>query len=163
VAQFWINAALRSAIWLGSAGLLAYYKKPDGANFLAVRTDAIGYLGGAIVFAALAFHFWSNVTLARGERRAAANALVTGGPFRYVRNPIYLAGITLLLGVALLYSPWRAVDLILPLFLVLYFHAAVVWLEEPGLRRQCGVQYEEYCRRVPRWLPAVTSSARHVQ
>ncbi len=97
---FWINGALRSVIWLGAAGGLAYFKKPDGASFLAVRTDAAGWLGGGIVLAGLAFHFWSSVTLGRGERPGvAASTPVTDGPFQYVRNPIYLAGITLLLGV----------------------------------------------------------------
>ncbi len=70
------------------------------ASFLAVRTDAAGWLGGGIVLAGLAFHFWSSVTLGRGERPGvAASTPVTDGPFQYVRNPIYLAGITLLLGV----------------------------------------------------------------
>ena len=64
----------------------------------------IGWLGGAVVLAGLALHFWSSATLARGEcPGAAANTPVTDGPFRYIRNPIYLAGITLLLGVGLLY------------------------------------------------------------
>ena len=161
---FWINAALRSVIWLGAAVGLAYFKKPDGASLLAVRTDAIGWLGGGIVLAGLALHFWSSVTLARGERPgAAASTPVTDGPFRYVRNPIYLAGITLLLGVGLLYSTWRAVDLALPLLLLVYFHLAVVWVEEPELRRQFGSEYEEYCERVPRWLPLPLSRARAAQ
>ena len=164
MAQFWINAALRSVIWLGLAGCLAYYKKPDGASILEVRTDAIGWLGGGIVVAGLAFHFWSSVSLARGERQGAeTSAFVTDGPFRYVRNPIYLAGITLVLGVGLLYSTWRAVDLVLPLLLLLYFHAAVVWVEEPALRRRFGSKYEEYCERVSRWLLDPTSSARAAQ
>ena len=86
---FWIHAALRSVIWLGAAAGLAHFKKPDGASLLAVRTDAIGWLGGGIVLAGLAFHFWSSVTLARGERPgAAASTPVADGPFRYVRNPI---------------------------------------------------------------------------
>jgi len=152
--QFWINAALPSVIWLGAAVGLAYFKKPDGASLLAVRTDAIGWLGGGIVLTGLALHFWSSATLGRGGRQgAAASTPVTDGPFRYVRNPIYLAGITLLLGVGLLYSPWRAVDLGLPLLLLLYFHVAVVLVEEPGLRRRFSSKYEEYCERVPRWLP----------
>ena len=46
--QFWINAALRSVIWLGAAVGLAYFKKPDGASLLAVRTDALGWLAGVI-------------------------------------------------------------------------------------------------------------------
>ena len=136
----------------------AYLKKPDGASFLAVRTDAIGWLGGAIVLAGLALHFWSSATLARGERQGEAwSTLVTDGPFQYVRNPIYLAGITLLLGVGLLYSPWRAVDLGLPLLLLVYFHVAVVRVEEPELRRRFSLKYEAYCERVPRWFPVPTS------
>jgi protein-S-isoprenylcysteine O-methyltransferase Ste14 len=162
--QFWINAALRSVIWLGAAAGYAYFKKPDGASFLAVRTDAIGWLGGGIVFASLVLHFWSTVTLARCERQgSAASTPVTDGPFRYVRNPIYLAGITLLLGVGLLYSPWRAMDLGLPLLLLVYFHLAVIRVEEPELRRRFSSQYEEYCERVRRWLPVPTSRARAAQ
>lgn len=151
---FWINAALRSVIWLGAAAGLAYLEKPDGESVLGVRADATGWLGGSVVFAALAVHFWSSATLARGERQgAAASAPVTDGPFRYVRNPIYLAGITLLLGVGMLYSPWRALDLGLPLLLFVYFHVAVVLVEEPELRRRFGSTYDEYRERVPRWLP----------
>jgi protein-S-isoprenylcysteine O-methyltransferase Ste14 len=139
---------------LGAAVGLASFKKPDEASLLAVRTDAIGWLGGGVVLAGLALHFWSSATLARGERHGAtASAPVTNGPFRYIRNPIYLAGITLLLGVGLLYSPWRAVDLGLPLLLLLYFHVAVVGMEEPELRRRFGSKYKEYSERVPRWFP----------
>jgi protein-S-isoprenylcysteine O-methyltransferase Ste14 len=162
---FWINAALRSVIWLGFAGGLAYFKKPDGASFLAVRTDALGWLGGGAFLAGLALHVWSNLSLARGERQGSggANGLVTDGPFRYVRNPIYLAGITLLLGVALLYSTRPTVDLVLPLLLFVYFHLSVVLVEEPALRRSFGSTYEEYRKRVPRWLPVPTSSERAAQ
>ena len=159
--QFWINAGLRSVIWLGAAAGLAYFKKPDGASFLAVRTDALGWLGGVVVLAGLGLHFWSSATLARGERRGEeASTPVTDGPFRYVRNPIYLAGITLLLGVGLLYAPWRTVDWGLPLVLLVFFHVAVVRVEEPELRRRFGSKYEEYCERVPRWLPLPRARAR---
>lgn len=152
--QFWVNAALRSVIWLGAAVGLAVFKKPDGASLLAVRADAMGWLGGGIVFAALVLHFWSSAALARGEHpRAGTTMPVTNGPFQYVRNPIYLAGVTLLLGVSLLYAPWRAVDLGLPLVLLLYFHVAVVRVEEPELRRRYGAAYDAYCTQVPRWFP----------
>jgi protein-S-isoprenylcysteine O-methyltransferase Ste14 len=162
--QFWINAALRSVIWLGTAVVYAYFKKSDGASLLAVRTDAIGWLGGGVVFASLVLHFWSSATLARGERQgSAASTPVMDGPFRYVRNPIYLAGITLLLGVGLLYLPWRALDLGLPLLLLVYFHVAVVRVEEPELRRRFSSKYAEYCERVPRWLPVPRSSGRVAQ
>jgi protein-S-isoprenylcysteine O-methyltransferase Ste14 len=145
---------------LGAAAGLAYFKKPDGASILAVRTDALGWLGGVVVLAGVALHFWSSAALARGELQGEAAATpVMDGPFRYVRNPIYLAGITLLLGVGMLYSPWRAVDLGLPLLLLAYFHVAVVRIEEPDLRRRFGESYADYCERVPRWLPVATSRA----
>jgi protein-S-isoprenylcysteine O-methyltransferase Ste14 len=146
-------------MWLGGAACLAYFKKPDGESFLAVRSDAVGWLGGGICVAGLALHAWSNVSLARGERRGpAASELVTDGPFRYVRNPMYLAGITLLLGVGLLYPTWRAKDLVLPLLLLGYFQVIVVRIEEPALRRHFGTTYEEYCKRVPRWIPSPSRS-----
>jgi protein-S-isoprenylcysteine O-methyltransferase Ste14 len=134
---------------------LAYFMKPDGASVLAVRPDAIGWLAGGIFVAGLALHVWSNVSLARGERQASP--LVMDGPFRYVRNPIYLAGITMLLGAGLLYPTWQPNDLVLPLLLIAYFHLAVVRIEEPALRQHFGPTYEQYCRRVPRWFPAPTS------
>jgi protein-S-isoprenylcysteine O-methyltransferase Ste14 len=149
---------------LGGAAGLAYVKKPDGATVLAVRQDAIGWLAGGICVAGLALHIWSNVSLARGERQAAGTSpLVMDGPFRYVRNPIYLAGITLLLGAGLLYPTWDAKDLVLPLLLLVYFHLAVVAVEEPALRRHFSPTYEEYCRRVPRWFPAPFSLGRAAQ
>jgi protein-S-isoprenylcysteine O-methyltransferase Ste14 len=159
---FWVNAALRSIIWLGGAAVLAYVKKPDGANILAVRSDFMGWLGGGTCFAGLALHFWSNVSLARAERNGTAgtSTLVTDGPFAYIRNPIYLAGITMLSGVGLLYPTWHAEDLILPLLLLVYFHLIVVRVEEPALRRHFNSTYEDYCRRVPRWFPLPTSPAR---
>ena len=63
----WVNAALRSIVWLGAVAWLAYLKKPDGGSILAVRADAIGWLGAGLLVAGLAFHIWSNVSLARGE------------------------------------------------------------------------------------------------
>src|SRR5262245_43199426 len=103
----WLNAALRSAVWLGGTAWLAWLKKPAGASFLAVSTDSVGWVGAGLLVAGLGLHFWSNVSLARGE---GADALVTSGPYRYSRNPIYLAGIPLLLGVSLLYSTLTPAD-----------------------------------------------------
>jgi protein-S-isoprenylcysteine O-methyltransferase Ste14 len=70
-----------------------------------------------------------------------------------VRNPIYLAGAPIFLGIYLLYAEWRRVDVIAALALPLVFHGMVVRLEEPALRKRLGSAYEEYCRRVPRWIP----------
>jgi protein-S-isoprenylcysteine O-methyltransferase Ste14 len=76
--------------------------------------------------------------------------LVTSGPFRYSRNPLYLGGLIILLG-HLLFFQSRGLLLYLPVVMVL-FRSIVVFREEPYLRRQFGKAYEKYCGQVPRWF-----------
>jgi protein-S-isoprenylcysteine O-methyltransferase Ste14 len=155
----WLSAIQRSVVWLGATVWVAYLKKPDKANLLAVRADAFGWLGGSLLVAGLALHFWSNVSLARGETESAGSSsvLVVRGPYWYVRNPIYLAGIPLLVGTCFLYSTLSSADLVAALVLMVFFHLRVVRFEEPALRRRFGQRYDEYCRRVPRWIPGVAN------
>ena len=77
--------------------------------------------------------------------------LVTIGPFRAVRNPIYIGALLGIAGAALYYG---SIGLILyALALALAFHVLVLFYEEPVLRRSFGSEYQAYCQRVPRWLP----------
>jgi protein-S-isoprenylcysteine O-methyltransferase Ste14 len=76
---------------------------------------------------------------------------VATGPYRWVRNPMYIGGWLMLAGYGfLLRSP--AVLAFSGVFLV-WWHFFVRFYEEPTLRRKFGAEYEEYCRRVHRWLP----------
>jgi protein-S-isoprenylcysteine O-methyltransferase Ste14 len=77
--------------------------------------------------------------------------LVVGGPYRFVRNPMYLGAGMALSGAALYYRS-AALAAYAAIFLLLT-HAFVVWYEEPTLRATFGDQYERYCRRVHRWWP----------
>jgi protein-S-isoprenylcysteine O-methyltransferase Ste14 len=80
--------------------------------------------------------------------------LVTTGPFRFVRNPIYIGAIAALGGAALYYG---SVGLLLyALALAVGFHVLVLFYEEPVLRRTFGSEYDDYCRRVGRWLPQMS-------
>jgi protein-S-isoprenylcysteine O-methyltransferase Ste14 len=84
--------------------------------------------------------------------------LVRAGPYQVVRNPMYVAVFLILAGEALVFG---SVILVAYLALVaLGFHLVVVVYEEPTLRGVFGASYEEYCRRVPRWLPAVGRAGR---
>ena len=74
-----------------------------------------------------------------------------GGPFRWVRNPGYIAVVSLVVGQALLFGSGAV--LAYAAFLALAFHLFVVFYEEPTLRAQFGEEYDAYCRAVPRWLP----------
>lgn len=81
-------------------------------------------------------------------RRAAA--LVTWGPYRLSRNPMYV-GVTLIyLGVAALRAVlWPVLLLPVPLVVLNYY---VIPQEEALLRAAFGADYERYCARVRRWL-----------
>lgn len=76
--------------------------------------------------------------------------VVQAGMYRFSRNPMYVGVATAVFGQAILFAS-RAVTLY-GMLLCVCFHAAVVFAEEPHLRRERGQAYEEYCRRVPRWL-----------
>ena len=77
--------------------------------------------------------------------------LVVSGPYRYVRNPIYLGVLSMVVGEAALYR--ASVLLGYAGALLLAFHLFVVTYEEPTLRRRFGASHERYCAAVPRWLP----------
>jgi len=81
--------------------------------------------------------------------------LVMRGPYRVVRNPMYLGAGLALAGAALYYEAGRLAGYA-ALFLVA-MHCFVVWYEEPTLSRTFGEEYAAYCRRVRRWWPTVYS------
>jgi protein-S-isoprenylcysteine O-methyltransferase Ste14 len=77
--------------------------------------------------------------------------LVVQGAYRYVRNPMYVAVTSLILGQALLLGDTHL--LAYAVFPWLVAHLFVVAYEEPTLRRTFGAEYETYCAHVPRWIP----------
>jgi protein-S-isoprenylcysteine O-methyltransferase Ste14 len=77
--------------------------------------------------------------------------LVVGGMYRYVRNPMYLAVLAIVIGQGLVLG--RGWLLAYAAGLGLVFAAFVGWYEEPALRRRFGEPYEAYRRAVPGWLP----------
>jgi protein-S-isoprenylcysteine O-methyltransferase Ste14 len=77
--------------------------------------------------------------------------LVIRGPYRFVRNPMYIGAGMSLAGAALYYE-----SLSILIYAGLFFlitHLFVVLYEEPTLRRTFGDEYEAYCQRVRRWRP----------
>jgi protein-S-isoprenylcysteine O-methyltransferase Ste14 len=112
----------------------------------------------AIVLIALgaalyAWCVWAFATVGRGTPAPwdAPRRFVAVGPYRWVRNPMYIAVLVVVIGVAWLF-------LSLPLLawagvLALAFHLFVVAYEEPTLTRTFGETYIAYRRAVRRWLP----------
>jgi protein-S-isoprenylcysteine O-methyltransferase Ste14 len=83
-------------------------------------------------------------------------SLVTGGMYRYVRNPMYVAVVAAIVGQGLLLSRPILIGYAAAVWLVVA--AFVRWYEEPTLARTFGVQYDRYREAVPRWLPRISSS-----
>jgi protein-S-isoprenylcysteine O-methyltransferase Ste14 len=80
--------------------------------------------------------------------------LVARGPYRFVRNPMYLGATVALAGAALVYESVALAGYTVLFLLVA--HGFVIWYEEPHLRRTFGQEYDVYCARVRRWWPAAT-------
>jgi protein-S-isoprenylcysteine O-methyltransferase Ste14 len=82
---------------------------------------------------------------------APPQRLVVAGPYRYVRNPMYVALSLLNFGQGLLFGSVRLLEYGLVVWLG--FFAFVFFYEEPALRRNFGKEYEEFCSHVARWIP----------
>ena len=77
--------------------------------------------------------------------------LVITGSYRYVRNPMYIAILSIVLGQALILGQSALLGYVLALWVG--FQVFVLLYEEPSLRRRYGQQYENYCTAVRRWWP----------
>ena len=96
---------------------------------------------------------WSFAAAGRGTPGPwdAPSRVVAVGPYRWVRNPIYIAAILVVLGEAWLFmSPWL---LAYAGAMAVFFHVFVTGYEERALRRRFGRAYLEYRHLVRRWVP----------
>ncbi|MDD5712990.1 MAG: isoprenylcysteine carboxylmethyltransferase family protein [Smithellaceae bacterium] len=79
---------------------------------------------------------------------------VVRGPYRYVRNPMIMGVVLMLIAESLLLQSWY-----LACWAGIFFMGNAIYfplVEEKGLKKRFGVEYEEYCRHVSRWLPRLT-------
>jgi protein-S-isoprenylcysteine O-methyltransferase Ste14 len=80
--------------------------------------------------------------------------LVVSGFYRYVRNPMYVGVVAVIIGETLLFARPSLAFYAAGVWLA--FHLFVVLYEEPALRRKFGDDYATYCRHVGRWIPRLT-------
>ena len=123
-----------------------------------LETDILAYLAfpfwllGGII---LLWSFWNFLAQGRGTPAPIdpPRVLVAVGFYRYVRNPMYVGVLALVIGHFLWFGYWYL--LIYAIVVFLAFHTFVIYYEEPTLKRIFGAAYEEYLKRVPRWIPKV--------
>ena len=123
-----------------------------------MRLGILRYLGVIPIVIGVAIYLWCAWDFTFAGRGTPApidppKELVVRGLYRYVRNPMYVGILSILLGEAFLFSSQR-----------LFVYAAIVFglfflfvtlYEEPHLRKKFGEPYRRYCRNVPRWLPLI--------
>jgi protein-S-isoprenylcysteine O-methyltransferase Ste14 len=94
----------------------------------------------------------------RGFKRHSSNqggALVTGGPYKFVRNPMYLGTFLIAVGFMFpLFPLWT-----IAIFAIVFYSRFIIQIrkEEVWLRQNFGKQYEDYCGRVPSFIPTAAS------
>ena len=123
-------------------------QSPRGWSYVGIMPVTIG----ALIYAWTAFDFaWTG----RGTPLPIdpPRRLIDRGLYRYMRNPMYVGVLLVIVGQALMWRSWQTI--VYAVAVALMFGAFVVFIEEPLLRRQFGAGYSDYCARVPRWFPRV--------
>jgi len=115
---------------------------------------ALTAAGVALTLAGEALRLWGvqHIGAVSRTRSDRLGPLVAGGPFAYVRNPLYIGNIAVWVGFALTARLVWLAPVILVLLAVEY-HAIVRW-EEQLLEARLGEEYRHYAARVGRWMPA---------
>jgi protein-S-isoprenylcysteine O-methyltransferase Ste14 len=134
------------------------FSAKDGVAVFTIQNAYLSITALAVFCAVVGagLRIWGTAFL--GRRVVSANAMhggeiVAAGPYRYVRNPLYLGSMFTALAVSLLMPASGA------LFFVVAFSSFVVCLvrgEEAFLGIMIGDSYLEYCRKVSRWLPSLS-------
>jgi len=113
---------------------------------------AIG-IGALLVFLSAALRTWGAAYLRTAvvhDTAQHSEALVADGPFRYTRNPLYLANLPMAAGIGVLASRSGFVFLLLANWIFVY---RLIFREEESLLKTQGESYRVYCRAVPRFWP----------
>ena len=131
--------------------------------YLISTTDSELFAPGAVSYLALPLWltgaagmlwcFWNFLVNGRGTPAPfdPPKQLVAVGLYRLIRNPMYVAGLIALSG-WILWSPSLPL-VVAPILFFTAAHLFVTLYEEPTLRKKFGAAYEDYCQRVPRWIP----------
>ena len=133
---------------------MPYWLLPSGARPM---FGAAGIAGVVLLLAGFALYlacaFWGFALRGKGTPAPfdPPKKLVVEGPYRIVRNPMYWGVLCIVAGEAVVFRSLLLAELSAAFFVGV--NLFVLFYEEPALRHKFGPEYEDYCRRVPRWLP----------
>lgn len=147
-----LRRILGLALWLST---LAYLINPRWMAWSSLPLPAwTRWSGAALMALCVPLVYWvfsslgKNVTPTVAIRREAT--LVTHGPYRWVRHPLYTVGFVAFVGFSLLAANWFIFATLLPAFAVLVKRTPI---EERRLIERFGEEYRAYMQRTGRYLP----------
>ncbi len=152
---------LKTILYMGFMhGFFTYYFPYQIASrdFLIFNTQAFAYFAIPFYSIGTLIIIWCSADMIQKGKGTPAHfdppkKLIINGLYRYTRNAIYVGAMCVLLGHILWFGSGLVV-LYFFLFLLAY-QILITLIEEPILRNTFGDEYEEYCRRVPRWIPRI--------
>lgn len=150
--------AIFAPFWF--VGILLYMISPNLIAFLSIPLpDWLRALMVGIAIPSIPFTIWGYQTLGKNWvhvfesstfSQSKTNILVTSGPYRYVRNPIYLGCFLYILSLALIAANWL---ILLPAILLIILVYMQIKNEEAMLLDRFGEEYRGYLKRTPRLIP----------
>jgi protein-S-isoprenylcysteine O-methyltransferase Ste14 len=148
------SAGPNAHVWGTLAAHLAMLK--PGVIGIAVAFNLLIIAGALCALASASLRTWASAYMGASTVHSAAmhgDAVVAAGPYRYFRNPLYVAIFIHTFALALLMPPSGAIFCIIVIGL---FELRLIFGEEAFLTAKLGEPYLAYCARVPRLIPALT-------
>ncbi len=152
-----IRALVYATLFIGFVLVFLPARVLSWSGIARPAVNGLPQAGGMVVGAVgAALALWCVLTFALVGKGTPApfdppRRLVVRGPYRFVRNPMYIGAGLALAGAALFYQSLAVLGYTALFFLVT--HLFVLFYEEPTLRRTFGEEYEAYRRHVRRWWP----------
>lgn len=129
-----------------------------GAISFALATAAVIVAAAGIAGLAVLLRIWSSAYLGPGtviHPEMRAGAVIADGPYRFVRNPLYLGLWAMVASIAFLMPPSGA---LVAIVLVTIFLLRLLLAEEAFLQSRIGEPYQAYLRAVPRLVPRLRAA-----
>ena len=140
------------------AGYVPYLLMKESAGLPAINWNLLSLVSPLFFLSGFAIYCWCLYDFAVTGRGTPApidapKRLIVKGLYRFMRNPMYVGVLSVILGWAALFH--SSAVLLYAFFAWLTFHLFVIFIEEPSLRRQFGESYKNYCSKVNRWWPVI--------
>jgi protein-S-isoprenylcysteine O-methyltransferase Ste14 len=152
---FWLGFALYAAGDINSSLSVARWLAGAGSPHVSTYSRMILGFGTALAAAAALIRSWAGAYLHSSvvyDAKLNSDRLTADGPYRYVRNPLYLGTVLLALGLGTMASRLGFAAVVAGIPLIVF---RLILREEAGLLASQGESYREYFRAVPRLIPAL--------